>query len=155
MDALIKSCPKCHSEKHTKDGIVGNRQRYKCKHCQYRYTVEHRGFGSEIKRQALILYLQGLDLRTIARILHCSHVSIFNWIKSYGKDIEEIRSETGVDHISISQLNKYLAAKKHNSGTTLLLIDLENKSSVTLCVTELDLNTTKDKAADFTKNSNP
>jgi len=32
-------CPKCKSSLKTKDGIVRNKQRYKCKDCSYRYTV--------------------------------------------------------------------------------------------------------------------
>jgi len=33
-------CRRCGSELHCKDGIVKNRQRFKCKDCNYRYTVE-------------------------------------------------------------------------------------------------------------------
>lgn len=145
MEALIKTCPKCHSKKHTKDGIVGNRQRYKCKDCLYRYTVEQRGFSTDIKRQALVLYLQGLDYRTIARVLHCSHVTVYNWIKSHGKGVEEIRSETGIKQVNIYQLNKHIRSKKDATETTLLLIDIENSSSSTLCVTELELSNIKNK----------
>jgi len=145
MEALIKTCPKCHSERHTKDGIVGNRQRYKCKDCLYRYTVIQRGFSANIKRQALVLYLQGLDFRSIARVLHCSHVTVYNWIKSHGKGVEEIRSETGIKQVSIYQLNKYITDKKNNAESSLLLIDIENSASATLCVTELELNSIKNK----------
>jgi len=145
MEALIKNCPNCHSERYTKDGIAGNRQRYKCKNCLYRYTVEQRGFSSDIRRQALVLYLQGLDFRAIARVLHCSHATVHNWIKSYGKRVEDIRSETGVEQVNICQLNSYIRGKKNLAETTLLLIDMENSSSATLCVTELELNSIKNK----------
>ena len=53
-------CPKCSSEKYVKDGKVKGRQRYRCKSCGYRHTVQHRGKSPEIKRQALEMYLEGL-----------------------------------------------------------------------------------------------
>ncbi len=112
MEALVKNCPKCHSKGYTKDGIVGNRQRYKCKDCLYRYTVDQRGFSANIKRQALVLYLQGLDFRSIARVLHCSHVTVYKWTKSHGKGVEEIRSETGIKQVTGYQLINYIAEKK-------------------------------------------
>ncbi|MDR2206470.1 MAG: IS1 family transposase, partial [Flavobacteriaceae bacterium] len=34
-------CPRCSSEEYCKAGIVLNRQRYKCKKCNYYYTVNH------------------------------------------------------------------------------------------------------------------
>lgn len=135
----MKTCPRCGSVECTKDGIIADRQRFKCKSCQYRYTVDHRGFGLGIKRQALVLYLQGLDFRSIGRILHCSHVTVHNWIKFYGKEIEGLRSETGVEWVNIDQLNELIAAKKKESDTTLLLIDIDSNDSASLCVAELEI----------------
>jgi len=40
------------------------------------------------KRFALELYLEGLGFRSIGRILKVSHVSIFNWIKQYGQNLD-------------------------------------------------------------------
>jgi transposase len=147
----MKACPKCLSCEYTKDGIVGGRQRYKCKSCHYRYTVNQRGFGSDIKRQAIVLYLQGLDFRSIGRILHCSHVIVHNWIKSYGKGIEQIRSEAGVDWVDEIELKKRITANKENSQTALLLIDINDNTSTALCVTELDLKVIDDKTLDKRK----
>ena len=64
-------CPKYGGKVHCKDGIVQGRQRYLCKGCRYRYTVERRaGTGDKAtKRQALELYLNGLGFRSIGRIL--------------------------------------------------------------------------------------
>ena len=64
-------CPKCGGNVYCKDGIVQGRQRYLCKGCRYRYTVEQRsGTGDKAtRRQALELYLEGLGFRSIGRIL--------------------------------------------------------------------------------------
>ena len=66
-------CANCKSERKTKDGIVRGRQRYKCKDCGFRYTIEDRSVAKNLlKRSALELYLEGLGFRSIGRIFrHC------------------------------------------------------------------------------------
>ena len=118
---------------------MGGKQRYMYKSCAYRYTVDQKGFSSDTKRQAIVLYLHGLDFRSIARILHCSHTAVHNWIKPYSKEIEEIRSEIGVEWVNIGQLKKYIATKKKGTKTALLLINLEEGAPARLCVSETDL----------------
>src|SRR6218665_851398 len=53
------NCPRCKSSEYSKDGIVNLRQRYKCKKCVYRYTVEKKSDlkSDETKRLALEMYL--------------------------------------------------------------------------------------------------
>ncbi|MBL0732184.1 MAG: IS1 family transposase [Desulfosarcina sp.] len=53
--------PKCSSEKCVIDGIVKGKQRYRCKSCDFRHTVQHRGNSPDVKRQALELYLEDWD----------------------------------------------------------------------------------------------
>ncbi len=126
---MQKTCPKCHTEDCTKDGIVKGKQRYKCKSCGYRHTVSHRGISLDIKRQALELYLEGLGFRSIGRFLKCSHVSVYYWIKAYGESIEAIRSDAGVDVVERDEMHTYIGVKKAIAGFGLLLIDMENASS--------------------------
>ena len=66
-------CPKCNSEKYIKDGIVKRKQRYKCKLCNFRYTVDQKSTAKplSLKRLALQLYLEGLGFRSIGRVLKC------------------------------------------------------------------------------------
>jgi hypothetical protein len=80
-----KICPNCNSDKNIKSGIVGNRQRYKCKECQYFFSVNKIGkkIDDYYVNKSLQLYLEGLSYREIERILGISHVSIMNWVKKY------------------------------------------------------------------------
>ena len=79
------TCPKCESTAATKSGMVGGRQRFKCKSCGYHYTVAK--VGKEIDSyyviKALQLYLEGVSYREIERLLGVSHVSVMNWVKKY------------------------------------------------------------------------
>jgi len=69
-------CPRCNSESYVRDGVVQGKQRYYCKHCQYRYRVKARGKSQSQKRQAIELYLEGLGFRSIERLLGISNVTI-------------------------------------------------------------------------------
>ena len=122
-------CPKCGSEDCAKDGIVKARQRYKCKSCGYRHTVQYLGISPETKRQALQLYLEGLGFRSIGRFLKCSHVAVYNWIKAHGESIETIRSAAGVEVVELDEMHTYIGSKKTIAGYGLLLIDMGNASS--------------------------
>ena len=124
------ACPKCGCEECRKDGIVKGRQRHKCKSCGYRHTVQHLGKSATIKRQALVLYLEGLGFRSIGRFLKCSHVAAYNWIKAFGAAADEIRSETAIGVVEIDEMHSYISQKKTSAGYGLLLIDMENGSSI-------------------------
>ena len=80
-------CPRCQStKKQTKAGFTpAGSQRYLCKVCRIRYTPEpkEQGYDEEVRLQALSLYLEGLSLREISRLLSVNHQSVANWINSY------------------------------------------------------------------------
>ena len=84
MEIVI--CPKCNDEESiVKSGIVNEKQRYLCKKCAYHFTVSK--VGKKIDNyyivKAIQLYLEGLSLREIERVLGVSHSTISNWIKTY------------------------------------------------------------------------
>lgn len=61
-------CPHCFKANLVKNGIVNKRQRYKCKLCNYTFTrIKKCGYSRDIKKEALILYLQGMGYREIGR----------------------------------------------------------------------------------------
>lgn len=130
---MPKECPKCKSEKRSKDGIVHERQRYKCKECNYRYTVEKREAKestAEIRKMALNLYLEGLGFRSIGRILGFSHVAVYEWIKSFGSEIVKLGEDKEISVVEIDEMHSYIGNKKTTAGYGLLLIDMENGSSI-------------------------
>ena len=120
----MSKCPKCQSEKTRKDGIVKQRQRYMCKECRYHFTVMERGKPSKMKRDALVLYLEGLGLRSIGRFLGVSHVTVYNWIKEFGKKVDEIRATEDLEVIEIDEMHTYIGEKKTTVGYGLLLIEM-------------------------------
>lgn len=78
-------CPKCKSEEYAKSGVVKGRQRFRCKQCGYFFTVfkEGKSIDPYYVVKALQLYIEGVTLREIERILGVSHVSVMNWVRQY------------------------------------------------------------------------
>lgn len=134
--------PRCESEEYIKSGKVKCKQRYRCKKCNYNYTVKVKstGYDTNIKRQALKLYLEGLSFRSIGRFLKVSNVSVLKWIRSFGKEIENLRKksqEVDIKVIEIDEMHTYIKEKKVIDGYGLLLIDSAKKSSTLLLGTEV------------------
>lgn len=79
------ACPKCTSEDIAKSGVVKGRQRFRCKQCNYNFTVlkEGKNIDPYYVIKALQLYIEGVTFREIERILGISHVSVMNWVKKY------------------------------------------------------------------------
>ena len=131
-------CAKCKSSNKVKRGIVKGRQRYTCKDCGYNYTVERKSSSKPdtMERQALELYLEGLGFRSIGRFLKVSHVSVYNWIKSFGGEIEKIRSDQKIEVVEIDEMHTYIGNKKTTVGSGLLLIEMAKSSSIAYLATE-------------------
>ncbi|MFN3850590.1 MAG: hypothetical protein ACK4NY_14240 [Spirosomataceae bacterium] len=79
------SCPQCDSTNISRNGIIKERQRFKCKECGYNFTVEKIGksIDSYYVIKALQLFVEGVSYREIERLLGVSHVSVMNWVKKY------------------------------------------------------------------------
>ncbi len=118
----MQECPKCKSAKKHKDGIVKQKQRYRCKKCNYRFTVVQVGKSLSKRRAACILYLAGFDLRKIGKFINTSHVSIHNWIKNLKDDIKQLKgSKAELMQIeSLKELIKTTNNKKEIKGYLLL-----------------------------------
>ena len=121
------ACPKCKSQEVAKSGVVKGRQRYKCKQCNYFFTVlkEGKNIDAYYVIKALQLYIEGVTLREIERILGISHVSVMNWVKKY--------------NIKAPENNEYRPTYKVLSHTELVsyFTDKESLKSAGCIVTEL------------------
>ena len=125
----MEHCPKCKSKSFRKDGIIKERQRYLCKDCKHRFTVEQIGKPSNLKNDALILYLEGLGYRPIGRFLHVSHVAVFNWIKSFGEKLDEFRNPSTFQVMELGEMKTYIDQKQSTTGLGLLLIEMGTDTS--------------------------
>ena len=126
------NCPRCGSEKHCKDGIVKGRQRFKCKQCNYHYTVEQKSDVKSIdtKRLSFEMYLEGVGFRSIGRILKISYGTVFQWIKKWGENSEIPKRNEAIEVVELDEMHTYVSQKKTTDGYGLLLIDMEKGISL-------------------------
>lgn len=126
----IESCPNCNSDRYIKSGVVNDRQRYKCKSCDYFFTVNKQGkqIDGYYVNKALQLYLEGLTYREIERILGVSHVSVMNWVKKYNiKRPINTNYHLTYKILSSSELTKYFQNTDKIRGAGVLVTELGDK----------------------------
>jgi transposase-like protein len=125
--AWIKNmlCPKCDSENTVKNGLPRGVQRYKCKNCNSIYTGNYSQYQQKERKQrlVLILYLEGLHLQAIGKVLNVTPVTVYNWVRSYGKEIiDKIRNPRPVQMVEWKEMRYYGNSQKTMEGFGVVLI---------------------------------
>ena len=128
------NCPKCKADKKVKNGIVKGKQRYKCKECNFNFSVEIKSTAKSIdtRKLGLMLYLEGLGFQSISRLLNVSHVAVIKWIKKYGEQLKELKTDKPAKIIELDEMHSYVGSKKTIDGFGLLLIEKEDVSLISL-----------------------
>lgn len=124
------ACPKCSHHESSKSGIVKNRQRYRCKHCNYYFTVEKIGkqIDSYYVIKALQLYIEGVSYREIERLLGISHVTVMNWVKKWGiKAPEQLEYRPTYRIMNQQELQEFIKDPLQLKGTGMLITELGDK----------------------------
>ena len=104
------NCPKCKQSDYCKDGIVNGRQRYLCKSCRYRYTVERKSDvkSDDTRRIALEMYLEGLGFRSIGRILKISYGTVYQWVKEWGSQVSLPQTDQPIAVVELDEMHTYV-----------------------------------------------
>lgn len=110
MDASI-TC-KCGSCDCVKAGMAHGKQRYKCRICGCRFVGRRSKLKSIERRQRLLsLYLEGLGIRSIGRLLGVCHTTVQYCIRRMAKTCVASVPEKSV-HIEMDELYTYIGSKK-------------------------------------------
>jgi transposase-like protein len=87
------TCPHCqHPDHQQRVGLTtSGSQRYLCAHCQRKYTPhpKPRGYAEALRRQAIQFYVDGMNLRRIARHLGVVHQTVANWVAAYAATLPD------------------------------------------------------------------
>jgi len=118
MKAIIIVCKKCSSSSVVKAGKVNNNQRYKCKNCGSQFQPNRkRGKPEKTKRLAIMLYLLGLSIRTIAKVVKTDLHAVYRWIRKFAEDnYEKPVPESKAIIVELDEMWHYIKSKKTNSG---------------------------------------
>ncbi|NBU72619.1 MAG: IS1 family transposase [Bacteroidetes bacterium] len=113
-------CPKCGGVEKVKTGFNYGRQRWKCKGCGCCYTKESLyRYPKELREQAIKMYLEGLGLRAIGRLLGVSNVSVMKWVKALGGKMAALHPTTLPTEVVVMELDElctYLKKRANLSG---------------------------------------
>ena len=77
------TCPRCAHAHVVKNGTTLGKARYKCRGCGYQFTRrDKRGQPQHVVHTAVLLYLFGLSMNAIARLLGVSTPAVLYWIRT-------------------------------------------------------------------------
>lgn len=110
-------CPYCQQESRQVKAGRNHRsgtQRYRCQDCGRHSPPEPKqpGYSDEVRRQAVRLYVDGMNLRRIARQLGVNHQSVANWVNAYAAQLPPAPLPEQVDTVEMDELHTFIADKK-------------------------------------------
>lgn len=126
----IINCPKCKSENINKSGFVKGRQRFMCKDCNYFFSVmkDGKNIDNYYVIKALQLYIEGVSLREIERLIGVSHVSVMNWVKKFNlKAPENTDYHPTYKVMRHDELVAFMSNRENTKNTGMIITELGDK----------------------------
>ena len=77
---LTMQCPHCAHPDSIRYGTSRGVQRYRCQACRRIFQTLRRGKDPALKQQACQLYLEGMGMRAIGRVLGIHHKTLSRWL---------------------------------------------------------------------------
>jgi transposase-like protein len=115
----MNTCPYCHST--TRQNKAGKTeagsQRYRCMHCQRKYTPEPKaqGYSAKVRQRALEMYVDGGNFRRIARHLKVSHRTVSLWVTAHAETLPAAPVPEAVKEAEMDELFTFIGDKKTKS----------------------------------------
>ena len=124
MSVKIVRCKKCESVQVVRAGKVDGNQRYKFKDCGCQFQPNRkRGKPEKTKRLAILLYLCGLSMRTIAKIVKSDLHAVYRWIRDFAQISYAKPAPTSSKVIvELDEMWHYIQKKQINSGFGRLIV---------------------------------
>lgn len=118
----MNKCPHCQqtTRQHRAGKTVSGSQRYRCMHCGRKYTPQPKvhGYGEEMRRRALQLYVDGNNLRRIGRILGIHHRTVSLWVQTSAAHIPAAPVPAEVAVAEMDELYSFIGEKKTESTSS-------------------------------------
>jgi len=117
---MSTSCKHCGAEECVKYGKVnGGHQRYRCKSCKRSFTVTRRKYSLDFKLKVIRMYLEGIGLRSIARLEGVSNVLVLYWIRTVGslirQKLDALKRNPPLQEIEIIEIDELHSYCKKNA----------------------------------------
>ena len=100
-----------------KNGNRNGNQCFKCKDCGFQFTKENApGISPEIKANAILLYVVGLSMRSIARMYNVNPTTILYWVRNFAIKVYDKPLPEREVVIELDELWHFIRSKKPNAG---------------------------------------
>ena len=74
------------------------------------------GYAATLKQQAMQLYLEGMSLRAIGRLLHIHHQTVTNWINAEAARLPPLVTEmAATETVEVDELVTFVGKKSSTS----------------------------------------
>jgi insertion element IS1 protein InsB len=85
--------------------------------CGSKYTPEKKqhGYDAKVRKQAIRLYVDGMNLRRTARHLGVHHSTVSTWVKEYVKGLPQAPQPKKVKIAEMDELFTFIGKKKTKS----------------------------------------
>lgn len=128
---MVVSCKKCESVKNIKNGIVGGKQRYKCKDCGYSFREgDERTSERAAAKKALCVLLYALckgSFRRIGKLMNIHHSQVYDWVREFGKALPAPEVPGDIIEMEFDEMWHFVGSKKTNFGSSKPLIVAHGK----------------------------
>ena len=110
------NCSKCGSARCVKAGYNHSRQRYKCKHCGRQFTqiVDK---NATKRAFALYLYVVGLSMNAIGRMLGVEPSTVLYWIRNFALKVYVKPTPQEDVIVELDEMWHFLGSKKLKFGS--------------------------------------
>ena len=122
----MATCKRCESDQAVKNGIVANKQRYKCKKCGCNFREGDKRTNDKIAaKKALCILLYAMSkgsFRMMGRILGIDHTLVYRWVRAFGKNLPEPEVSGDIRQMEFDEMWHFIKNKKTSFGSLKPLI---------------------------------
>ena len=105
-------CPHCAHPDSIRYGTSRGVQRYRCQACRRIFQTLRQGKDPALKQQACQLYLEGMGMRAIGRVLNIHHKTVSRWLVQAAQALPASSPQTeACSFIEIDELCTFIAKK--------------------------------------------
>ena len=125
----MSKCPRCGSDKTFGNGSVRGVPKRYCKSCHYQFTRPDKvGKPLSIKLMAVSLYLHGISMNAIAKLMSVTTPAVLKWIRNHAKEYcpKPVPGEAII--VELDEMWHFLGKKTANSGSGRLIVVIQGAS---------------------------
>jgi len=115
-------CKKCGGEHAVRNGVVGGRQRYRCKGCGCNFREGDGRTDERIAaKKALCVLLYAMakgSFRMMGRILRTDHALVYRWIRAFGERLPDPEVPGDIAQMEFDEMWHFIGSKKRSFGSS-------------------------------------